>query len=253
MLIELIIRIFISIVNQFTKNDLNAFIEKFPKEIGEKIGLAIKGNLKPLKDWLIESPTNVKEFYKNLIQEKRTQLSVEVDTKLLQIEELVNVILTSIEEFKSPLLIREFYGNVDYFSLWEVRGYSNLAYTTKTDSLKPNFNFKIYLFPSDSALFSKLFSKIKKGIQLEKKDYKKGLEVLSISKDFVYVSNNNFVKKWFIKRKRIPLNVNEDSLINCIADIEEFHESINYSPNFLEKVEKCVLVVEPIFSFSFLD
>ena len=135
-LIEIVIRMFISVLNQFTKADLNHFIEQFPKEVGEKIGQATKGNLEPIKKWLSDNTSNLSFFISALGKKKiSTELSLP-DKNLDEIENLINAVLDAINSIKKPLILREIFGNIHYFSLGEIDGYITNAYSKNGFSIK---------------------------------------------------------------------------------------------------------------------
>lgn len=237
MLIELLIRILANIANQFTEKDIVEFINRFPKEIGEKIGQAIKGNVGPIKSWLQESSKNVSTLSLELIKNEKSNQQIKIDGNLLKMEEIVKVVLKSIELTEKPVLIKEFFGNTNYISLWQVNGYIHDAYSIEGKDIYPNFQFEIFLFDNNRDEYDKLIKKIRNGQGLSNNDYKKGLKVSSISPKKSSINNKHWLGKVFQKNKKIEQNLNLSSFLNMLNDIEE-HNSLLMDPqNFWDKVK----------------
>jgi len=234
LLIELVIRIFISVLNQFTKKDLTGFIEEFPKEVGSKIGQAAKGNFEPIKNWLSENTSNLRLFI-NVLSKKKvaTEISVE-DEKMVQIENLIKVILESIDLIKKPILLKEIFGNINYFSLWEIDGYTNNAYSKTNFEITPNSHFRIYLIESNIANYERLLKLITKSQPIPKSILKKSFKIKTITENQVVTDSN----KWFKKNKSISLNFSADSYLNQLADIENNIENSSTKTTLWDKIKQ---------------
>jgi hypothetical protein len=234
MLIELLIRILLSIANQFTEKDLVKFVNRFPKEVGEKIGQAIQGNVSPIKSWLQESSKNVSTLSLELIKKDK---EISFDGDLLKMEEIVKVVLTSIELTKKPVLIKEFFGNTNYISLWQVSGYIHDAYHISGNKIHPNFQFEIFVFPNEGDVYNRLLKKIRKGQGLSNRDYQNGFKVSSVSPNISLINNKHWLGKIFKKSKKIEQNLNLSSFFNMLNDVEEHNSLLMESQNFWDKVK----------------
>ncbi len=234
LLIELVIRIFISVLNQFTKKDLNAFIEEFPKEVGSKIGQAAKGNFEPIKIWLSENTSNLKMFINVLSSKKVTTELSTPDKKMEQIENLIKVILESIDLIKKPILLKEIFGNINYYSLWEIDGYTNNAFSLSNFEITPNSHFHIHLIDAKNVNFEKLLRLISKSQPIPKKLLNKSFKIKTISEDQVIAESN----KWLKRKKIITLNFSADSYLNQLADIENNIENSSTKTTFLGRIKK---------------
>lgn len=237
MLTEIIIRTLISVINQFTKNDLNAYIEKFPKEIGEKIGEAIKGNIAPLKSWLQENSGNIKILTSELFKKNTTTEIAVIDNKISEMETIVKVILNDIELLKKPILVKEFFGNTKYFSLWILNGYFDNSYSLEKSKINFNYQFEVYLFENESKQYNRLYKSIKQNKLITKKQLKRGIKVQSITPLDVIVENKHLIGKMLKKWKKIPLNFSVSSYLNMLAEIDEFNSLMSSKTSLWDKVK----------------
>ncbi|MGB1040167.1 MAG: hypothetical protein ACPGVD_04785 [Flavobacteriales bacterium] len=217
LLIEIVLRIFISVANQFTKKDLNEFVEQFPKDVGEKIGQAVKGNLNPISNWLSESTSNLKFFVTALSNRNSTKELSAQDEGLEQIESLIKAVLKSIDLIKKPILLKEIFGNINYYSLWLIDGYTNNAYSKTNFEITPNSHFHIYLIEAKNVNYEKILRLISKSQPIPKKILKKSLNIKRIETNQVVTLTNN----WFKRKKNISTNFSIDSYLNLLADIEK--------------------------------
>lgn len=231
LLIELVLRIFISALNQFTKQDLNEFIDQFPKEVGRKIGEAAKGNLEPITTWLSESTSNLHLFISALTLKKGSRELTLQDKKMDLFENLIKAVLEGIDSIKKPLVLKEFFGNINYYSLWQIEGYTHNAFSKTSVDLIPNTHFHIYLIEPNKVTYKKLLRLISNSHPIPKKVLKKSLRVKKIEPTQVTVATN----KWIKRKKTIPLNFSTDSYLSLLADIQHNIERSTNPTTWWEK------------------
>ena len=240
LIIEIVIRILVSALNQFTSKDLNEFIEQFPKEVGRKIGEAAKGNIEPIKKWLSENTSNLKLFISILGKRKVKNELILPDDRLEKIKELIDAILESINLIKKPILLKEVFGNVKYYSLWEIEGYTNNAYNLSNQEIIPSTHFTISLIESDKIDYDRLMKYVSKTQNIPKRIAKKSLKVISISANEVKTDSNRIWNKWINKKERITLNFSLDSYLNLLGDIEKNIELSKKEKNLWGKIKGLV-------------
>lgn len=236
-LIEIVLRIFVNVINQFTKQDLNDFIEQFPKDVGEKIGEAVKGNLTPIKNWLSESTSNLTLFLTAFTKKKLKYELTLPDNRINEISELINAVLKGIEIIKKPILLKETLGNTNYYSLWSIEGYINNAYNKSSLEITPNSHFSIILIEAKKADYDKLMRYVSNTSQIPKRLLKKSLIVKSIHAEEVRTSSNKIWNKWINKNEKIAINFSVDSYLNQLSDIEKNIELTIEPKSFWKRVK----------------
>lgn len=236
-LIEIALRIFINVLNQFTKQDLNEFVEQFPKEVGQKIGEAVKGNLAPIKSWLGESTANLTFFISAMNKKKVKNELLRTDDRLNEISELIDAILKGIQLIKKPILIKEIFGNTNYYSFWQVEGYIQNAYNKTALEITPNHHFTVLLINSKEANYERLTKYISNTQHLPKRLIKKSQEVKAIHPATIITSSNKIWNKWINKTESIPLNFSMESYLNQLVDIEKNIELTIKKKSFIEKIK----------------
>lgn len=236
-IIEIVMRIFVSVLNQFTKQDLNEFIEQFPKDVGEKIGEAVKGNLAPIKSWLSESTANLTLFLSAFTNKKLKNELILPDNRIEKIAELIDAVLKGINLIKKPILVREIMGNTNFYSLWTIEGYTHNAYTKTSLEITPNSHFSIILIDAKKADYDKLIQYVANTRQLPKRLLKKSLVVKSIHAEEVHTSSNKLWNKWINKNEKIATNFSLDSYLNQLSDIEKNIELTLEPKSFWKKVK----------------
>lgn len=236
-LIEIVLRIFVSVINQFTKQDLNEFVEQFPKEVGKKIGEAAKGNLEPIKKWLSESTSNLTFFLSALSKKKVKQELILPDTRLDKMTELIEAILKAIDLIKKPILLKEIFGNTNYYSYWQIEGYTNNAFKKTSTEITPNTHFTVLLIDSKMTEYDRLVKYLSNTHQLPKRLLKKSIQVKSLQAEEVFTTSNKIWNKWINKSEKIPLNFSMESYLNQLADIERNIELNKNPTSFWSKIK----------------
>jgi|GEM_PF-6116285 len=121
MLTDILIKLIISILNQFTEKDLEKLIAQYPKDMGAILGQLIQGNPQPLMDFLNKSRSETRSFLTKVLSIRNAKQPQGKAQILNNYEEIIELIQESSEKIERPLLVKNFFGNKEWFSYWEVK------------------------------------------------------------------------------------------------------------------------------------
>lgn len=121
MLTDILIKLIISILNQFTEKDLEELIAQYPKDMGAILGQLIQGNPQPLMDFLNKSRSETRKFLTKVLSIRNAKQKQDKALLINNYEEIIALVQESSEKIERPLLVKNFFGNKEWFSYWEVK------------------------------------------------------------------------------------------------------------------------------------